>query len=111
MNNPNDIRRVAISTYEGEMNVIMHAQTKSAQVILSAGDDDIKVILIDEGKGIEDVKRAMEEGYSTATEEQRAMGFGAGMGLPNIKKNTDDLNIISDFGKRTTLELKFNVKE
>jgi serine/threonine-protein kinase RsbT len=108
---PQLIRRVAISTYEGEMNIIMHAQTNKAKVILNASDDEIIVKLIDDGKGIPDVERAMEEGYSTATDEQRAMGFGAGMGLPNIKKNSDVLNIISETGKGTTLELKFIVKE
>jgi serine/threonine-protein kinase RsbT len=106
---PQLIRRVAISTYEGEMNIIMHAQTDKARVILNASDHEIIVELIDEGKGIPDVDRAMEEGYSTATEEQRAMGFGAGMGLPNIKKNTDKLDIVSEPGKGTTLELKFIV--
>jgi anti-sigma regulatory factor (Ser/Thr protein kinase) len=104
---PQLIRRVAISTYEGEMNIMMHAHTDKAKVILDAGDDEIIIKLIDEGKGIPDVTRAMEEGYTTATEEQRAMGFGAGMGLPNIKKNSDSLNITSEAGKGTTLELKF----
>jgi anti-sigma regulatory factor (Ser/Thr protein kinase) len=108
---PQLIRRVAISTYEGEMNIIMHAHTDKAKVILNASDDEIIVNLIDDGKGIPDVERAMEEGYSTATDEQRALGFGAGMGLPNIKKNSDVLKLISEVGKGTTLEVRFFVKE
>lgn len=104
---PQLVRRVAISTYEGEMNVVMHA--KSAEVTLSAGDEEIKVIIQDQGKGIPDIDKAMKEGFSTATEEQRAMGFGSGMGLPNIKRNADDLNIKSEVDKGTTLIMRFKV--
>lgn len=102
------IRRIAISTYESEMNVVMHALR--ASVFLKASDSEIVVTIDDEGKGIPDIEKAMQPGYSTATEEQRAMGFGAGMGLPNIKKNTDDLNISSVVGKGTRLEMKFILK-
>lgn len=102
------IRRIAISTYEGEMNVVMHAIR--AKVTLNAGNKEIVVIIDDEGKGIPDVERAMQQGYSTATEEQRALGFGSGMGLPNIKKNSDLLNVTSEIGKGTKLEIKFFVK-
>jgi len=102
------VRRVAISTYEGEMNVVMHALR--ADVSLKASDKDISVVIHDEGKGIPDVEQAMQEGYSTATEEQRALGFGSGMGLPNIKKNSDLLNIASEVGKGTRLEMKFFIK-
>ncbi len=102
------IRRIAISVYEGEMNVVMHALR--AKVTLTAGDREIIVVINDEGKGIPDIERAMQKGYSTATEEQRAMGFGAGMGLPNINKNTDDLKVTSEVGKGTRLEMKFLVK-
>ena len=102
------IRRVAISTYEAEMNVVMHALR--ADVFLSAGDREIKVIINDEGKGIENIELAMKEGYSTATEEQRAMGFGAGMGLPNIKKNSDVFKIESIVNKGTFIETIFYVK-
>jgi anti-sigma regulatory factor (Ser/Thr protein kinase) len=90
------------------MNVVMHA--KRADVILTASDKEIIIIIQDEGKGIEDIELAMTEGYSTATEEQRAMGFGAGMGLPNIKKNSDVLNLESVVGKGTMIEIKFTVK-
>jgi len=104
---PQLIRRVAISTYEGEMNVVMHAI--SAHITLTASDKEIIVLINDRGKGIPDIDRALQEGFSTATEEQRAMGFGSGMGLPNIKRNSDELNIESkvDFG--TKLEIKFLV--
>lgn len=102
------IRRIAISTYEAEMNVVMHA--KRADVILKAGDEYIEVIISDEGKGIEDIEIAMQEGWSTATEEQRALGFGAGMGLPNIKKNSDELKIESQVNKGTVLEMLFKVR-
>lgn len=101
------VRRVAISTYEAEMNVVMHAVR--AKVILTASDSEISVVIDDEGKGIPDIDKAMQPGFSTATEEQRAMGFGAGMGLPNIKKNTDDLKVSSVIGKGTRVEMKFFV--
>jgi serine/threonine-protein kinase RsbT len=102
------IRRIAISIYEGEMNVVMHAIR--ASVSLSAGDREISVVIDDEGKGIPDIEKAMQPGYSTATEEQRAMGFGAGMGLPNIAKNADEFKISSQVGRGTRLEMKFFVK-
>jgi len=104
---PQLIRRVAISTYEGEMHVVMHAVR--AKVRLIASDREIIVILDDEGKGIPDIDMAMKEGFSTATEDQRALGFGAGMGLPNIKKNSDHLNVSSQIGKGTRVETKFFV--
>jgi serine/threonine-protein kinase RsbT len=99
------VRRVAISTYEGEMNVIMHALR--AKVDLSVTPQCVEVIIHDEGKGIPDVEQAMQEGFTTSTEEQRAMGFGSGMGLPNIKKNSDELRIHSEDGKGTTVRMKF----
>jgi len=105
---PHLIRRIAISTYEAEMNVVMHALR--AKVFLIASAMEIVIIIDDEGKGIPNIDKAMQPGFSTATEEQRAMGFGAGMGLPNIKKNSDDFNISSVVGKGTRLEMKFFVK-
>lgn len=101
------IRRVAISTYEGEMNVVMHA--RRARVNLLVNTRKIEVIIDDEGKGIPDVELAMEEGYSTATEEMRAMGFGSGMGLPNIKRNADELDVASEVEKGTRLRMKFYI--
>jgi serine/threonine-protein kinase RsbT len=106
---PKLVRRVAISTYEGEMNVVMHGQ--KGIVTVKASDEEILIKLDDEGKGIPDVEKAMQEGFSTATEEQRALGFGSGMGLPNMKKNADILNVISEVGKGTHVEMKFFVKK
>jgi len=104
---PSIIRRAAISTYEAEMNVVMHA--RKAEVTLTASDKEIYIIFIDEGKGIKDIDLAMKEGYSTATEEQRALGFGAGMGLPNIKKNSDYMDIHSVVEVGTRIEITFYI--
>jgi len=104
---PKLVRRVAISTYEGEMNVVMHA--KRAKVNLSVTPRLIEVVIADEGKGIPDINLAMQEGFTTATEEMRAMGFGSGMGLPNINRNSDELMIDSEVGKGTTLVMRFNI--
>jgi serine/threonine-protein kinase RsbT len=98
---PAVIRRAAIASYEAEMNVVMYANR--AVVRLSATPGTIEIEFEDEGQGIEDIEMAMQEGYSTATDEMREMGFGAGMGLPNIKKNSDDLQISSEVGKGTKL--------
>jgi len=98
---PAVIRRAAIASYEAEMNVVMYANR--AVVRLSATPGRIEIEFEDEGQGIEDIEMAMQEGYSTATDEMREMGFGAGMGLPNIKKNSDDLRISSEVGKGTKL--------
>jgi anti-sigma regulatory factor (Ser/Thr protein kinase) len=97
------IRRVAIATYEAEMNVVVYAD--EAEVTFEATPELIRIVLEDKGRGIEDIERAMQEGYSTATDEIREMGFGAGMGLPNIKKNADDLEITSDVGVGTTVRI------
>lgn len=101
------IRRVAICTYEGEMNVVMHA--RQAKVALQVTPRRIEVVIDDEGKGIPDINLAMQEGYTTATEEMRAMGFGSGMGLSNIKKNSDHLDITSEPGKGTRLAMRFAI--
>jgi anti-sigma regulatory factor (Ser/Thr protein kinase) len=95
------VRRAAIASYEAEMNVVMYA--KQAVVRLSATPTSIKIEFQDEGQGIENVDLALQEGYSTATPEMREMGFGAGMGLPNIKRNADDFDIKSEVGKGTHL--------
>jgi len=98
---PAVIRRAAIASYEAEMNVVMYAI--QAVVRLSATPGTIEIEFEDEGPGIADIEMAMQEGYSTATAEMREMGFGAGMGLPNIKKNADDLKLASEVGKGTKL--------
>jgi serine/threonine-protein kinase RsbT len=104
---PKIVRRVAISTYEGEMNVVMHAIR--AKVHLMVTPKIVEVVIDDEGKGIPDINLALQEGFTTSTEEQRAMGFGSGMGLPNIRKNSDDLKISSVVGKGTILQMRFSI--
>jgi anti-sigma regulatory factor (Ser/Thr protein kinase) len=103
------VRRAAIASYEAEMNVVMYAER--AVVRLSATPRNIQIEFIDEGQGIEDIELAMQEGYSTATPEMREMGFGAGMGLPNIKKNADHLDIASEVGKGTNLKIVLNTNQ
>jgi anti-sigma regulatory factor (Ser/Thr protein kinase) len=100
---PKVIRRAAISTYEAEMNVVCYA--RRGTLTLSVTPDLLRIKVADEGKGIEDLELAMKEGYSTASEEIREMGFGAGMGLPNIKKNSDEFHISSVVGQGTVLEI------
>ena len=97
------IRRVAIATYEAEMNVVMYAY--HGKLSFSLTPKEIEIIVDDEGPGIEDIELAMQEGYSTATEEMREMGFGAGMGLPNIKRNSDEFEIASEVKKGTRLRI------
>lgn len=101
------IRRVAIASYEAEMNVVMFA--RNGIMYFSVTPDKILLTVEDEGQGIENIEMAMQPGYSTATPEMREMGFGAGMGLPNIKKNADIFNITSTVGKGTKLELIINL--
>jgi serine/threonine-protein kinase RsbT len=97
------IRRAAIAAYEAEMNVIMYAH--EARVGLAVSPTEVRIMVEDSGPGIPDLDLAMTEGYSTATQEMRELGFGAGMGLPNIKKNSDDFRIDSETGRGTRLEI------
>lgn len=101
------IRKVSIAMYEGEINMVIHANGGVAEVEIS--DSKIVIKLIDTGKGIADIEQAMQEGYSTATEEIRELGFGAGMGLPNMKKYSDRMQIDSVVGKGTTVTLEFTL--
>ncbi|MBM4161214.1 MAG: anti-sigma regulatory factor [Ignavibacteria bacterium] len=101
------VRRVAIATYEAEMNIVMYAN--SGTVVLEVTPEVVRLNVNDRGPGISDIDLAMQEGYSTATPEMREMGFGAGMGLPNIKKNADDLRIKSTVGEGTNLEITFRI--
>jgi serine/threonine-protein kinase RsbT len=98
---PNLIRRVVVVAFEAEMNVVMYANGGEMDFVIT--DEDIRIEIKDEGPGIPDVKEAMQEGFSTATDEMREMGFGFGMGLPNIKKNSDFLDIESEVGKGTRI--------
>ena len=104
---PDVIRRVAIAMYEGEINMVIHADGGTVDV--EVGDDDITMILSDRGPGIADVDKAMQEGFSTARDNIRSLGFGAGMGLPNMKKYTDDMKIETEIGVGTTVIMKVNV--
>jgi anti-sigma regulatory factor (Ser/Thr protein kinase) len=97
------IRRTAIATYEAEMNVVCYADR--AKFHLAITPDQLKIVIKDEGQGIKDIDLAMQEGYSTASDAIREMGFGAGMGLPNIKRNVDDLRITSVVGEGTRVEM------
>ncbi len=97
------IRRVAIAAYEAEMNMVMYA--KRGVMTLRIEPMKVEISVEDEGPGIEDIELAMQEGYSTASPEMRKMGFGAGMGLPNIKKNSDEFSIASTVGKGTQLSI------
>ena len=99
--NPAVVRRVAIASYEAEMNVVMYAAR--AKMSLKVSSKAVTVEVDDVGPGIEDIPLAMQEGYSTATPEMREMGFGAGMGLPNIKRNADEFVITSEVGHGTKL--------
>jgi serine/threonine-protein kinase RsbT len=101
------IRRVAIAAYEAEMNMVMYA--RRGTMTLHVTPADVTIDVRDEGPGIPDIPRAMQEGYSTATPAMREMGFGAGMGLPNIKRNTDGLVVTSEVNRGTHLVLRVHV--
>ncbi len=100
---PEVIRKVSIAMYEGEINMVIHANGGVADVEIT--DDRITIILADKGPGIADVELAMQEGFSTARDNIRALGFGAGMGLPNMKKYTDDMKIDTEVGVGTTITM------
>ena len=97
------IRKVAIAMYEGVINMVIHADGGTITVTVS--DDDITMVLADRGPGIPDIGKAMQEGYSTAREEVRSLGFGAGMGLPNMKRFTDEMTIDTVIGQGTTITM------
>jgi anti-sigma regulatory factor (Ser/Thr protein kinase)/iron only hydrogenase large subunit-like protein len=105
---PAAIRRAMIAAYEAEMNVVIHAHRGRMEATFNDGRLD--VVVVDEGPGIADIELAMKEGYSTAPAAARELGFGAGMGLPNIKKNTDRFEIQSEVGKGTRLSFSVNLK-
>lgn len=99
--NPAVVRRVAIAMYEGEINMVIHANGGEATVDIDP--DRVDIILKDQGPGIADVDQAMQAGWSTAPDNVRALGFGAGMGLPNMKKYSDEMSIDSVVGEGTTV--------
>lgn len=98
------IKRIVVAIYEAEVNVVAHSV--GGKLTAQIDEKGIQVELKDNGPGIENIERAMQTGYSTASKKVRNMGFGAGMGLPNIKKNTDELNIKSKVGVGTTLTFR-----
>lgn len=106
---PKRIKRVVIALYETEVNVVAHATRGEIEAIIDA--DKIVLSVRDHGPGIADINEAMKEGYTTASKEVREMGFGAGMGLPNIKRNSDDLHIESEPGKGTLVRITNNLKD
>ena len=104
---PETIRRVSIAMYEGEINMVIHAHGGEADV--NVYEDRIEIILKDNGPGIENIEQAMQEGFSTAHDQIRSLGFGAGMGLPNMKRYTDDMKIESKVGVGTTVTMQVNL--
>ena len=100
---PEIIRKISIAMYEGEINMVIHADGGDADVLVY--EDRIVMILTDRGPGIADVEKAMQEGFSTAPDNVRTLGFGAGMGLPNMKRYTDDMQITSVVGEGTTITM------
>lgn len=105
---PEIIRRVSIAMYEGEINMVIHAGGGKAVVKVCV--DYIEVVLRDSGPGIKNVEQAMLEGFSTAPDQIRSLGFGAGMGLPNMKRYTDDMKIESTVGVGTTVTMRVNLR-
>jgi len=101
---PDVVRKVAIAMYEGEINMVIHANGGTIDVEISP--DDIVMVLKDVGPGIPDIDKAMQAGYSTAPDNVRALGFGAGMGLPNMKQYSDEMEIDTKIGVGTTVTMK-----
>ena len=101
------VKRIAIAMYEGEMNIAIHGGGGAVEMELTPGK--VEILLVDRGPGIADIALAMTEGYSTASEEVRSMGFGAGMGLPNMKRNADSFAIESAVGSGTKVHMVFKL--
>ena len=105
---PETIRRVSIAMYEGEINMVIHAGGGEADVTVT--EDCIEIFLHDTGPGIKDIDQAMQEGFSTAPDSVRSLGFGAGMGLPNMKKYTDTMEIDTTVGVGTTIRMTVDME-
>jgi serine/threonine-protein kinase RsbT len=109
LNVPSSImKRTAVAMYEAEINMVIHAHGGKAEVEIFP--DRISVVMSDDGPGIENIDLAMQEGWSTASEEARELGFGAGLGLPNMKRNSDEFSLESTPGKGTTVRLALHLK-
>jgi len=106
---PEVIRKVAIAVYEGEINMVIHAG--GGEITVNVTSDEVSMTLTDKGPGIADISLAMREGWSTAPDDVRSLGFGAGMGLPNMKKYTDEMTIESTLGVGTTVKMRVYVKQ
>ena len=104
---PETIRKVSIAMYEGEINMVIHAGGGVADVYVD--EQKVTIVLADNGPGIENIDLAMKEGYSTAPDNIRSLGFGAGMGLPNMKRYSDDLKLESELGKGTKVTMTINI--
>ena len=102
---PKLIRRIAICGYEGEMNAVMHGG--DGRLTIEIDSDKLVLEVRDDGPGIEDIDKAMQAGFSTAADEHREMGFGAGMGLPNMEKNSDQIFVESEKGQETKVRMVF----
>lgn len=105
---PEAVRKVAIAMYEGEINMVIHA--KGGEITVEITPQKVRMILDDVGPGIPDVEKAMKAGYSTAPDEVRSLGFGAGMGLPNMKKYTDDMRIETEVGVGTKITMEVRLE-
>ena len=103
----NVMRRVAVASYEVELNLVIHSL--GGQLTLDVDANGVWLVSQDVGPGIPDISMAMREGYSTASEEARSLGFGAGMGLPNMKRNADEFDIQSELGKGTRISMRFRL--
>lgn len=101
------LRRIAVASYEAELNLIIHSH--GGELIMEMTPKTILLISKDVGPGIADISQALKEGYSTASEEARDLGFGAGMGLPNMKRNADSFDITSEVGVGTTIQMGFQI--
>ena len=101
------LRRVAVASYEVELNLVIHSE--GGTLTLTLYPDCVELNSVDVGPGIADVSMAMREGWYTANDEARALGFGAGMGLPNMKRNADDFSIQSELGKGTVIDMRFHL--
>lgn len=104
---PEAVRKVAIAMYEGEINMVIHANGGNIDVEIT--EDSIIMTLADKGPGIADIEQAMQAGWSTAPDNIRSLGFGAGMGLPNMKKYSDDMKIDTVLGVGTTVTMRVDV--
>jgi len=101
------VRRVSVGTYEAEINLVIHSL--GGRIDFEISPEDILIRVVDQGPGIPDLEKAMTEGWSTASNEVRNMGFGAGMGLPNMKRNADEFSIESTVGVGTDISMKFRI--